>query len=463
MLPKSICFVDIETTGLNAGYNRIIEIGILKVVNGKIIRKYNQLINPQQHIDPFIETLTGIKGKDLENTPTFFEVADELLNIFEDSIFVAHNVRFDYGFIRNEFKNIGVKFASKHFCTVKLARLLYPNQRRYGLDSIIDNFNIKCRNRHRAYDDAQVIYKFYEHSRKNIKQELFSQAVDLALKKPTIPSNLSQKDLDKIPETPGVYIFYGDNNCVLYIGKSVNLKDRVMSHFSNDHLSLTDMKISRQVKTFEVIKTAGELSALLLESKLIKKHQPLFNRLLRESRKVTVLLRRVDKNGYNYVKKELLDNIKADRIDQIVGAFKSGKQLTDFLYMLAKEYKLCPKLLGLDKSKKYCFSYHLRRCKGACNNEESNLRYNLRFDEAFYKSKIRQWRFNNPLLIREFGEKSELHVIDKWCYLGSITSEEEDISELFKEYRFDLDTYKILSRYILNPRNQKNIIEYKGN
>jgi DNA polymerase III subunit epsilon len=462
MLPKSLCFIDVETSGLNVRYNRIIEIGIVKVVDGEIVKKYSQLINPQSYIDPFVESLTGISAKELENAPTFFEVADELLGIFEDSVFVAHNVRFDYGFIRNEFKNLGIKFTSKHFCTIKLARLLYPNQKRYGLDSIIENFHIKCKNRHRALDDANVIYEFYKHSETNIKKELFSQAVNIALKKPTIPSCLNQKDLENIPETSGVYIFYGDNS-VLYIGKSINLKERVMSHFSNDHLSSTDMKISQQIKSFEVIETAGELSALLLESKLIKKHKPLFNRMLRESKKMTVLIKRVNINGYSSVKTEYLENIELEKVDQIIGTFKSKRQLNDYLYSVAKEYRLCPKLLGLDKSIKYCFSFHLNQCSGACNNEEKNLKYNLRFDEAFYKSKVRQWSFDRPLLIKEFGEKSELHVVDKWCYLGSISSEDQNISELIREYKFDLDTYRILSRYILDPKNQKNISPYRGN
>lgn len=461
MVPNSICFVDIETSGINAAYNKIIEIGVIKTIDGKIVKEFKTLVNPNTYIDPFIENMTGIKTKDLQNAPTFYDIKDELLEILNGCAFAAHSVRFDYGFIRNEFKKTGISFSSKHFCTVKLARLLYPNLRRYNLDSIIENFNITCLNRHRAYDDARVIYEFFQLSQKNIKKQVFEQAVGIALKKPTIPSNLSEEDLEKIPEAPGAYTFYGDENTILYIGKSINLRERVMSHFSNDHLSSTDMKISRQIKSIEATETAGELGALLLESTLIKKNQPLFNRLLRDARKMLVLLKTKDKNGYSTVSQDTLDNVEIDRISDVLGIFKSNKQAKEFLYTVAKEYKLCPKILGLDKSSKYCFYYHLGQCLGACAKLEFNLKYNLRFDEAFYKSKIKQWNFDTPILIKEKGNKEEVHIVDKWCYLGSIKNEADTLKEIIHEYRFDIDTYKILARYILNPKNQKNIKPYK--
>ncbi len=460
MLPKSICFVDIETSGLNASYNRIIEIGIIRVENGEIVREFNSLINPEGLVDPFVENLTGIKTEDLEKAPTFYEIKDELSDILEDSVFVAHSVRFDYGFIRNEFKRIGISFNSKHFCTVKLSRLLYPNLKKHNLDSIIENFNIDCKNRHRAFDDAKVIYEFYKKSQKNIKKDLFEQAVEIALKKPTLPSSLVEKDLENIPETTGVYIFYGEEGSVLYVGKSINIKDRVMSHFANDHLSSKDMKISRTIKSIETIVTAGELGALLLESKLVKQYQPLYNRMLKETNKLNVLLRKKNESGYYTCEAEYLENIEIERISEVVGIFKSQKQYKEFLYTASKEYKLCPKVMGLDKSRKYCFYYHLGQCHGACNGEEIALKYNLRFDEAFYKSKIKNWNFDTSIAISEKGEKEEVHIIDKWCYLGSLKSENEGIDEIKKEYKFDLDTYKILYKYINDPKNQKFIRRY---
>lgn len=456
-LPRSICFIDVETSGTSASYNRIIEIGIIKVVEGKVVREFNSLINPLGYVDPFIENMTGITSQELEKAPEFYAVKDELLEILDDCVFVAHNVRFDYGFMRNEFKRIGIKFSSKHFDTIKLARLLYPNYRRYNLDSIIENFNIECKNRHRAYDDAKVLYEFYNLSQKNIKPELFEQAVSIALKRTTVPTNIPIEVIDSLPETPGVYIFYGQDGAILYIGKSVNIRDRVLSHFSNDHLSSSDMKLSQLAFTIEAIPTAGELSALLLESTMIKEKQPILNKALRDSRKMVILLKKTDKNGFNTIETQELSSIYSEDINKILGVFRTQKQTKEYLYTVAKEYNLCPKLLGIEKGKGACFYSYLGQCKGACKDKEIPIKYNLRFDEGFYRRKIRPWRFDSPILIKEEGELSQSHIVDKWCYLGSLDSEADKIEEVTREYRFDYDTYKILNKFIMDPKNQKKI------
>jgi DNA polymerase III subunit epsilon len=463
MPDKPLCFVDIETTGINAVNGKIIEIGILKVENNKLINSFETLINPELRIDPFIEQMTGIKYESLTNAPIFSDIKDELLEILDNSIFVAHNVRFDYGFIRNEFKRLGINFKSRHFCTVKLARALYPNLGHYNLDSIMQNFNIKNKNRHRAYGDAAVLWEFYKKSQKINEKEKFENALKLVMKKPTLPSSISEEQIENLPEGPGVYVFFGDTGIPIYIGKSINIKDRVLSHFSNDYLSGTDMKISQQIKSIETFETAGELSALLLESSLIKKHQPLFNRMLREARKMSVLLKKVNKQSlslrdkYNTIEIKTLDEIEVDEIQNILGVFRSIKQLKDFVYEVCNENKLCPKLMGFDKSKKSCFNYQLGKCSGACQNKELFLKYNLRFDQAFFNKKVKSWNFDGPIFIKENNDKEEVHLIDKWCYLGSLKNENDEIGDIKKEYRFDYDTYKILRRYISNPNNQKNI------
>lgn len=452
-LPNSICFVDLETSGMSSYYSRIIEIGIIKIENGKVVKKYKQLINPEKYIDPFITNLTGITPKMLENAPTFDSVKDEILEILKDSIFVAHNVRFDYGFIRQEFKKFDITYTSKHFCTVKLARFLFPTLKYYNLDSIIQNFGIECKNRHRAFDDALVLWKFYQHIQKKLSQEAILNAVSKAMKRPSVPVSISEEVLDSLPETSGVYIFYGANDMPLYIGKSINLRDRVLSHFSSDYLSSTDMRISNQASRVEIIETSGELSALLLESSLVKQKQPLFNRRLRHSRKMTILMRSSN-NEYFSAKEQELENIPVEDLENILGVFRSRKQLKDFLYSLAKEYKLCLKLLNLEKTKNACFNYRLGLCRGACLNSEMKLRYNLRFEEAFYKHKIKPWKFNGPILIKEGGREG--FIVDKWCLLGKVENEKR-LFEISKEYVFDLDTYKILNRFIMSPKNFRKI------
>jgi DNA polymerase-3 subunit epsilon len=456
-LPENICFVDLETTGISAKNHRIIEVGIVRVENGEIVQEYNQLVNPQMYIDPFIESMTGITTESLINAPTFAEIKDDILELLLDSVFVAHNVRFDYGFLRNEFKRYDISFTSPHFCTVKLSRLLFPEWDRHNLDSVISHFDISCINRHRAFDDARVLYEFWNKAQSAVEEGKFLKAVSVVLKKPSLPLSLPEIELASLPDSPGVYIFYGEEDSILYIGKSVNIHDRVLSHFSNDYLTPSDMKISQEIRHIETIKTAGELGALLLESTLIKKHSPIYNRKLRLARKMIILMKVQDVQGYNSVEIKELETILVDDIPQIIGVFKTKKQVKDFLHELAREYHLCPKLLQLDKSSDACFSSQLGYCNGACIKKEIALKYNLRFDEAFYKHKIKPWKFDRPIMIKEKGESDEHHVIDKWCYLGSLKSEHDSLTDLSKEYLFDLDTYKILQSFIFNPKNKDKI------
>lgn len=457
MLPRSISFVDVETSGTSARFSRIIEIGIIRVEDNRVVREFSSLINPQAYVDPVIESLTGITLHELENAPTFYEIKDDIKSLLAGSVFVAHNVRFDYGFLRNEFKRYGDTFSSKHFCSVKLARKLYPGFRSYNLDSIIERFQILCEKRHRALDDAKVIWEFYKKSLLSFGQEKIEGAIDFVVRRPSIPLALKQRDLENLPESPGIYIFYAGDGAPLYIGKSINIKERVLSHFSNDYLSPVDMKISQQVASIETMQTAGELGALLLEARLIKSMQPLLNRKLRYARKMIVLLKSKNEEGFHCVVEKDAEMITKEDVENILGVFRSIKQLRDFLFSLAKEYALCPKLLHLEKTSGYCFYYHLGICKGACSKKERILQYNLRFDEAFYTHKVKPWYFDKPIIVKEEGEKMEGHVIDKWCYLGSLQSESERLEDMKREYTFDYDTYKILSKYILDPKNQKNI------
>ncbi len=245
----------------------------------------------------------------------------------------------------------------KHFCTVKLARLLYPGFARYNLDTIIERFNLPCENRHRAFDDAKVLWNFYQKASTELSNEVLEKAVNLALKRPSIPLGLSVEILDTLPETPGVYVFYGEKGMPLYIGKSINIRDRVLSHFSSDHMSSTEMKIAQQITNIETFPTAGELGALFLESMMVKKHQPLFNRKLRNARKLTALKKIQTTDGYNTIEKIDANTVSIDMLENIVGIFTSQRQIKDFLYETSKTYGLCPKLFDLEKGKGECFSF----------------------------------------------------------------------------------------------------------
>ncbi|MBI3980619.1 GIY-YIG nuclease family protein [Candidatus Microgenomates bacterium] len=461
MIPDKICFVDVETTGTSANFNRIIEIGILRVENKKLVKKFQTLINPEEYLDPYIEKITGITSAQLESAPTFSQVKDEVMEVLEGCVFAAHNVRFDYGFVKNEFRRLGLKISFKHFCTVKLARALFPGLTHYNLDSIMENFHIASKQRHRAYDDALVLWKFYKKYVLFQEEEVLIKTFKSLFKTPSLPTNLSLRDIKSLPEDPGVYIFYGDKGVPLYVGKSINIKERVLSHFSQDLNLSREMKISQQVKSIEAIQTAGELSALLKESFLIKKLQPLYNRQLRNAYQMLCLVKKVTDEGFNTIEITQLNKIDSSQIQGVLGVFRSNKQLKDFVVIVARDYQLCHKLLGLEKTKKACFEYHLGNCKGACINMEKPLFYNLRFDQAFYKYKIQNWPFPGPVLIKETGQQEAGFLIDNWCLLGEIM-EDRDLEEITNnDYSFDYDTYKILVKTLQRPGRFIQIIPRK--
>jgi DNA polymerase III subunit epsilon len=455
-LPNKLCFVDVETTGMRATYDRVIDIGILRVEDGELVKTFETLVNPGDYVPAEILEMTGIIPTELEAAPYFREVKDEILETLADCIFVAHNVRFDYSFLKNEFKRQEKSFSPKHFCTVKLSRALFPEYRHHNLDSIIERFNFECQRRHRAFDDAQVLWDFYQKSLEMFSLEKMTEALNKALKKPSLPVSLKPEVVENLPEGPGVYIFYGASGVPLYVGKSINIKERVMSHFAADHSNPTEMKISQQVESIETIETSGELGALFKESELVKKMQPLYNRKLRLKRKL-VVLKRVMEDGYESIVLEELDKIEVSDLESVLGIFRSRAQAKQLLLNAVKQYGLCEKLLKLEKTKGACFNYRLGRCKGACVQKEIPLKYNFRFYEAFSTAKIQRWPFNGPILIKEQDpetEKFEGFLIDQWCYLGSVKKEGKEVSH---EYNFDLDTYKILQSYLRVSKNLSKI------
>lgn len=452
-LPKTLTFLDLETTGGRAMYDRIIEVGMLRVEDNQVVREYSSLVNPNAFIPPEIERLTGISQEDVAKAPSFREIADNVLEMLEGSIFVAHNVRFDYGFLKRELARLNINFSSKHFCTVRLSRSLFPSFRHHNLDSIIERFNLTCENRHRALDDARMIFLFYEEIQKTVPLETIASAINQGLKQPSLPPKLASQTTKDLPETPGVYLFYGTENVPLYIGKSKNIRDRVLSHFSSDIRSGKEMKIAQQIERIETIQTAGELGALLTESHLIKKLLPLYNHRLRSKHKL-VALQETQEDGYKTVKMTDVAEIDPGKLETFIGFFRSRRLAKAYLSRLRQEYHLCDKLLGLENTKTSCFSKRLDACFGACIGQEARINYNTRFILAFSESKIKPWPFNGPVSISEYHPFSglrETFVIDKWCVLGSITGDDNGAEQFVSRIKaFDLDIYAILKGYILN-------------
>ncbi len=251
MLAPKIAFVDVETTGANPVVDRITEIAILRVENGELVERWSSLVNPGRSIPPNIQSLVGISDEMVADAPAFAELADGVRALFADCIFVAHNARFDYGFIKNEFSRIGEAFDAPVLCTVKLSRALFPQHHRHGLDALIERHGLVCTARHRALGDTEALYQFAGLIAGQFGRDVLDPAIVKAMRAPSRPAGLPEGVLEGVPEGPGVYLFYGENALPIYIGKSVSLRSRVMSHFSSDHRSGKEAKLTQQVRRVE--------------------------------------------------------------------------------------------------------------------------------------------------------------------------------------------------------------------
>jgi DNA polymerase-3 subunit epsilon len=252
-----------------------------------------------------------------------------------------------------------------------------------------------------------------------------------------------------------VYLFYGENELPIYVGKSKTLKKRVLTHFSGDHASAKEMSISQQVRRIDWIECAGEVESLLTESRLIKELQPTINRQLRRNRDFCSW-HLVDQ-GHGLWQLELLytSDLDLGRQDYLYGLFKSAKDAKDTLINLVKLEGLCAVTLGLEKGAlgKPCFARQLKKCRGACVGEESHMQHSIRTMEVLSQMKLKAWTFDGPALL---AEGNLWHVIDAWCYLGTARSE-EDVWELLENGtpRFDKDTYRILVKHVNKMRPLK--------
>jgi DNA polymerase III subunit epsilon len=277
---------------------------------------------------------------------------------------------------------------------------------------------------------------------------------------PSLPSHLDANLLDDMPETPGVYLFYGDNELPLYIGKSVNIRARVLSHFSSDHASTKEMRITQEIKRVEWMTTAGDFSALLLESKLIKERQPIYNRQLRNERQLCSW-----KLNNNPLAKNLLELVRESDINpaelgQLFGTFKSKHQAVEALRSIAEAHQLCPRYLGLEATGSgACFSSQIKRCKGVCCGKESPEIHYLRLQQALVAHRLKNWPYAGKIGIREHNgenDKTQLHIFEYWTYLGVIENEAELAEKLQEnaQLKFDLDTYKLLLKAFNSPKTQ---------
>jgi DNA polymerase-3 subunit epsilon len=369
--------VDIETTGGSSRIEKITEIAIYQHDGEKITGEFVTLVNPERNIPYFITNLTGITNEMVENAPRFFEVAKTIIELTEGRTFVAHNARFDYSFIRQEFKSLGYNFKRNLLDTVTLGRKLIPGHRSYSLGNICKDLGIMINGRHRAEGDALATVKLFEMLMErdmevNGKYSGLMRNTKLSKLNP----NLDIAKLDSIPEEPGVYYFYNENSDLIYIGKSRNLQERIRTHLSNNTTNRA-MEMRDLIADIDWEVTGSELIALLRESSEIKRNKPVYNRAQRRTNFQWGIFSFTDKNGYiNYNYGQL------DRDDNPLSVFTGKERAKSMLQSLVEKYDLCQKLTGLYDTMGPCFHYHVGVCRGACCGKESPDSYNERARKA---------------------------------------------------------------------------------
>lgn len=363
--------VDVETTGTSYKNGKITEIAILIHDGKKVIDEFSSLINPEQRIPYRIQQLTGINDRMVENAPKFFEVAKQIVEITEDCILVAHNASFDYNFLRQEFKYLGYDYKREKLCTVKLSRKLVPHKRSYSLKNICEELEILNHNPHRAFGDARATADLF-----SFLLSIDPNPAEINLQ--GLNSNLNPKDIKALSEEPGVYYFMDEKDNIIYVGKSKNIKSRILSHLSNCSTKRAlEMKNKAARITYEL--TGNELIALLLESHEIHKHLPRFNRAQRRTMYNHGLFHYLDEEGYLRLKICKLDDCNGDTP---LTTFNSSMSAKNFLFQLCEDYNLCQKLCGLYATKSSCFQYKIKECYGACIGKELPADYNVRVDKA---------------------------------------------------------------------------------
>lgn len=416
----NLCIVDIETTG-----TKVIEVAVIKIEKGKLVDQYHTLLNPEQPIPFSITELTGISDDDVKDAPIFQDIHKKLWDFLKGSVFVAHNVSFDYGFLRREFSRQGLPFNLERFCSVNLSRLLFADEAKHDLSSIVDRYNIVLSKRHRALDDALGVWEFLKIIQKKINKKDQEDALSRVLRCSTFFPNKLKLNIDHVPYGLGVYMFYDLSNTLLYVGKANDMRSRVWDQLSDDK------RLSKEVARIEYVETYGKLSAALIELHLIKQREPVYNRRFKPLEKMTILSIVEDNAGFKNIHLETYKEIRKEDLTNAYMVFRTKKDATAFVEGISKKIRL--------------------------GSNDQPVIHNMRLIESLSKRRKITWPYKGPVMIEESSPlktHGEAFVIDQWIVEEAFKYESEAKIKLYETNgRFDFDTYRILYNYLLKNDN----------
>ena len=402
--------VDIETTGGHASANGITEIAICIHNGKKVIERYSTLVNPHREIPIYISALTGITNDMVQNAPPFEDVAHDVYHLLNNKTFVAHNVNFDYSFVRYHLAAAGYELQCNKLCTVRLGRKIMPGLPSYSLGKLCRHLGIENESRHRAAGDAEATSILFSMLLAKDNGNHIPLALKQNSKEQVLPANLPKKDVEALPPSPGVYYFHDQKGKVIYVGKAKNLKKRVCSHFTGNNPGVQRQEFLRNIHNITFQTCGTELVAFVLEAVEIKRLWPKYNRSLKRFEHAYSLYAFEDQRGYL--------RLAVDKHRKMTGAIYSCNTLFEgrsILMKLIDTFQLCPKLCFIQNNTSACTGVNVGSC--ACEGHESVEDYNQRVGLAIDE-------LNKALptfAIRDAGRNDEEHsclLIEKGKFYG---------------------------------------------
>jgi DNA polymerase-3 subunit epsilon len=446
--------VDIETTGNGYRGQKITEISIFIFDGEKIVDEFTSLVNPEQKIPHFITNLTGITDAMVRTAPKFYEIAKKIAEITKDTIFVAHNVNFDYNIIKDEFKSLGFDFKRKKLCTVRLSRKIIPGLSSYSLGNICSAEGIEIAARHRAKGDAEATVELFR--RLIIRDHKFTinSFLNAKSREATLPPLLDKQVVDTLPEKHGVYYFKNEKKEVIYVGKANNIKQRVISHFYDKKKKERTMCL--ETADISYTETGSELIALLHESSEIKHLYPKFNRAQRKAGEAVGLFSYEDQKGILHL---AFNRLKLT--PNPIMKFYSMAACRTTLEKICSAFELCPKYCHLQTNVNACFHFQLQQCRGVCSEKEAIESYNKRVRKAIKSLGLQ----TENLVIKENGRTDKelgFVLILNGIYQGfGYINKNQEMSSL-EDYLLHItpqkdnrDVQRILNAYL--SKNKKNL------
>lgn len=444
--------IDIETTGNGIKGNKITEISIFKYDGYEIIDEFTSLVNPECEIPYFITGLTGIDNDLVRNAPKLSEIADKILKITKDTIFVAHSVGFDYGVIKNEFKSLGLDFTRKKLCTVRLSRKLIPGYNSYSLGKICSALDIPLKDRHRARGDAHATTLLFQKLlRTKDADAVFKKFLNARSQETTLPPGLPKKIYENLPTVPGVYYFKNTKGKIIYVGKAINIKKRVLSHFYDKATKEIEMCEKTTDIDFEL--SGSDLVALLMESAAIKHHYPEYNRAQKRNVQRYGIFTYEDRNGILHL---AFNKIKMAPNPAVI--FYNTTDCRLYLEEICKSFSLCAKFCHLQENVAVCSHYRIKQCDGICRGDETAEVYNEKVNQAISFMKNSSENFIIQEKGRSFSESAFI-VVKEGIYTGYgfIDKEvqintDEDLEAYLVPQENTLETERIIKSFITrNP------------